>query len=160
MNIFLPFTHLRAETYLACKAATALVTAVPLQDHEWSYADYWIERWQAGETFINVEQDVVPTPEVLHSMWDCPEPYCLAQYCYPWAGAPIDHSPIGCAKFSDSFIAAHQGLFVRHLHWHEPQHLIINASLNKFHLHLPPALHLHVNDQWPLDARRKYDTPR
>lgn len=165
MRIFIPFTHLRSETYLACiNAAQALsndcVNIWPIRDHEHGYADYWVERWQEGRKFINVEQDVVPHKSVLEEMWDCPEDYCICQYAYPWAGSPIDHSPIGCAKFSEHFIAAHQGIMLHRQHWHEPQHIIINATLNKFHLHTPPALHLHVTDQWPMDARRKYETPR
>lgn len=155
MRIFIPFTHLRSETLTACVDATL----VALKDKEWGYADYWITRWQDGEKFINVEQDVVPMSGVLEEMWNCREPYCKTDYCYPFAGSRIDVSPVGCAKFSSEFIAAHPAIFTRHLHWHEPQHIIINASLNKAHVHGPPSLHLHVGEDWPLDARRKYATP-
>lgn len=158
MRIYIPFTHLRSETYLACirAAGPGGTNIIPIGDHEWGYADYWIEQWQKGETFINVEHDVVPRPEALIEMWDCPEPYCLCNYIYPYAESPVETSPIGCAKFSSDFIGSHQGIFVRHLHWHDPQHVIIAAGLNKFHLHEPPALHLHVNENWPTDARRRY----
>lgn len=159
-NVFIPFTHLRSETYLASENAGCKTTLWPIKDHEYGYADYWVERWTKGERFINLEQDVVPSIDLLWELWTCPEPYCIAQYAYPWAGSPVDHSPIGCAKFAPEFIARFPQLFVRRLHWHEPQHLIIDRSLNKYHLHGPPALHLHVNDNWPNDARRKYDTPR
>lgn len=156
MRIFIPFTHLRCETFLACPGAILY----PLSDHEKGYGVYWLDRWMAGETFINVEQDVVPLHGVLEEMWNCPEPYCRTEYAYPYAGSRIDTSPIGCAKFSDQFIAANYGLFPQKgLHWHDPQHLILNASLNKGHVHNPPSLHIHVSDDWPLDARRKYQTP-
>ena len=152
MRIFIPFTKLRCETYLACPGAVL----VPLRNHELDYALYWQERWREGESFINVEHDVVPRPSTLQEMWDCPEDYCLLQYAYPWEGSPIDHSPIGCAKFSSNFIAGHQILFLQGQHWHDPQHQIIGASLNKYHLHHPPALHLHVTEDWPLAPRRQY----
>ena len=156
MKIFLPFTHLRCETYLACPGATL----VPLFDHDKGYGVYWMERWMEKETFINVEQDVVPHAGVLQEMWDCPEIYCRTEYSYPYAGSRIDTSPIGCAKFSAEFIAMHSGLFPnKGLHWHDPQHLILNATLNKAHVHGPPSLHLHVQDDWPLDAKRRYQTP-
>lgn len=156
MKIYIPFTHLRSETYGACPGANLY----PIYDKEWGYADYWIERWRDCQTFINVEHDVVPCGDSLSEMWNCPEPYCLCNYIYPFAGSPVETSPIGCAKFSSEFISQHQGIFVRHLHWHDPQHMIINASLGKYHLHQPPALHLHVDDTWPLDARRRYGTVR
>lgn len=164
MKIYLPFTHLRSETYLSAKAAIdsepfSYFALCPLSDHEHGYADYWMNRWLEGETFINLEQDVVPVGGVLAAMWNCPEPYCRTEYSYPYAGAPIHTSPIGCAKFTSEFIARHHGIFVRNQHWHDPQHQILNASLNKGHVHDPPSVHLHINSDWPLDARRKYETP-
>lgn len=133
---------------------------VPLRNHEHGYALYWQDVWRRGETFINVEHDVVPRVEVLREMWECPEDYCLTQYAYPWAGSPVTDSPIGCAKFSDRFIAQHQVLFLQGQHWHDPQHIIIGASLNRFHLHVPPSLHLHVSAEWPLSAKRQYGVDR
>lgn len=163
MMILLPFTHLRSETYVACVKACdhfAQFHLVPITNHEFGYADHWVDAWQRGETFINVEQDVVPSPAALREMWECPAPYCKLDYIYPWSGSPRGVSPIGCAKFSKEFIAEHHGLFTGRLHWHEPQYLILNASLNLAHIHEPPALHLHVTEDWPLDARRLYATPQ
>jgi hypothetical protein len=110
----------------------------------------------AGERFINLEQDVVPSRFLLQEMWDCGEDYCIAQYSYPWPGSPIHHSPIGCAKFSAGFIGINRSIVFNGVIYQEPQYQIINASLNKFHLHNPPALHLHVTEDWPLDVRNKY----
>ena len=155
MNVYLPFTHLRCETYEACLGAKL----IPLRDHEKSYGYYWHDIWEKGETFINVEQDVVPLAGVLEEMWNCPHPYCRTEYSYPWAGSRIDTSPIGCAKFSSEFIAQYPKIFLRGIVWHEPQHVILNASLNKGHVHNPPSLHLHVADDWPLEALRRFKTP-
>lgn len=157
MRIFVPFTHLRAETYSVCHALGA--EFIPLLDHEKDYGRYWDQRWIEGESFINVEQDVVPTKVLLREMWDCPHDYCIAQYSYPWTGSPVDHSPIGCAKFSSGFIGANRQIVFNGVVWHEPQYQIINASLNKFHQHYPNAMHLHVTADWPLDMRNKYDRP-
>ena len=153
VRVFIPFTHLRCETYLAAPDAVLC----PLPDHQNGYADYFLDRWREGQAFINLEQDVVPMKGVLQTMWDCPEYYCVTNYGYPWAESPIHVSPIGCAKFSAGFIAVHHQIFMKGLHWHMPQHQIINATLNKFHLHDPPSLHLHVAEDWPLDARRRYE---
>lgn len=137
---------------MACPGAVL----VPLRDHEKDYGRYWDERWRLGQSFINVEQDVVPIAPVLEEMWNCPEPYCKTDYIYPWTGSHVDVSPIGCAKFSSEFIARHNTLIFNGTTWHEPQYIIINASLNKAHLHQPASLHLHVEASWPLDVRRLY----
>ena len=157
MRIFIPFTKLRVETYTACRRAERRVQLWPIENYHYGYAEYWIHRWQHGGRFINVEHDVVPVAEALTEMWHCPEDYCICNYRYPYAGSRIDTSPIGCAKFSAEFIAAHQGIFVHRQYWHEIQYLILNATLNKAHIHEPPAVHLHVQDDWPLDARKTYE---
>lgn len=157
MRIFVPFTHLRCETFIACQKYEA--TLVPLYDHQKDYGKYWARRWEEGLPFINCEQDVVPVSTALQEMWDCPHDYCRTDYRYPWAGSPVDVSPIGCAKFSAGFIAANRSLCFNGTHWHEPQYLILNASLNKAHVHQPASLHLHITPDWPLDARNQYGVP-
>ena len=150
MRIFLPFTHLRCETFCACPGAIL----IPLLDHDRDYGKYWAERWREGLLFINVEQDVVPSLNAMKEMWNCPNPYCRLDYCYPHK--PNDSSPIGCAKFSAQFIAQNHGLLLQGCTYHDPQYMIISASLNKACVHQPPALHLHIDQNWPLDFKRKY----
>lgn len=112
MRIFLPFTNLRTATYLAAHGATL----VPI-DNPYGYSRYFAERWSEGRTFINIEHDVVPTRELLGSLWQCPSTLCVTRF----ADIP-DHEPIiswlGCVKISAQFIAEHPIQWGSQL-WHD-----------------------------------------
>lgn len=46
---------------------------------------YWRvirELWAEGKPLILVEHDLVPTPEQLQELADCPEPVCTVRYAY------------------------------------------------------------------------------
>ena len=97
IKIFVPFTNLRAQVMLAIPNAIF----VPIVDKEFGYSQYFKERWEEGETFINVEHDVVPRKEILEEMMNCSEPLCVAGYSSSIPEATgISH--IGCAKISKS----------------------------------------------------------
>jgi hypothetical protein len=106
IRIFVPFTSLRAQTF----AALPNGIFVPLLDKFYGYGEYFRQRWEEGEQFINVEQDVVPRMDILQEMWNCSEPLCVAGYCSSIPEATgISH--IGCAKISKSLILKSPGIF-------------------------------------------------
>jgi hypothetical protein len=95
MRIFLPFSELRAQTFMAVPGAILVPTI-----GDYGYSKYLNERWEEGQTFINVEHDIVPTKEILESIWNCPEPLCVTAY----EGDPPQVSYLACVKISDNFI--------------------------------------------------------
>lgn len=112
MRIFVPFTSLRAATYCATLGAVLVPIITPTD-----YARHFAARWQEGSTFINVEHDVVPTPEQLAEIWNCPAALCVTQF----ADIP-DHAPVttwlGCTRISAEFIASHPIPWGNQL-WHD-----------------------------------------
>lgn len=108
MKIFVPFARLRSETFIALPTAIL----VPLVG-DYAYAEYFRARWKEGETFINVEHDVMPPPKVLESMWNCESAICTTGYVY--RDSPSDFQPEitygGCIKISQQFILEHPNLW-------------------------------------------------
>ena len=106
MNVFCPHTvnHLLLETKAALDGIAQFIE-LPEGDDQ-AYRRYFIDRWEAGEPFINVEHDVAPTLEQLQDLWSCPEHWCSCGYF------PFDNIPyFGCVKFSAGFIKFHRGLW-------------------------------------------------
>lgn len=65
------------------------------------YHNLIADLWHDGETFLTVEQDIVPAAGALEEMANCPEPWCAFAYEYP----PFGHyAGMGCAKFSADLI--------------------------------------------------------
>lgn len=135
MKIFIPFTLLRQQTYLSAPNAKL----VPLVNR-YSYSKYFKERWRDKETFINIEHDVVPTPDILKSMWDCVSELCVAGYSSKLQVAR-GTAFTGCAKISASIIERNSGLFNEPCDWIECEGRIAKASNEQFCYH-GEVLHL------------------
>lgn len=59
--------------------------------------------WEKRQTFIVVEQDVVPWPGAIAALEACPEPWCAHAYDTRYemeGGAPGDAVYLGCVKFA------------------------------------------------------------
>lgn len=95
VRIFIPFSELRAATFLSAPEAILIPTT-----GDFGYSEYMKQRWMEGVTFINIEHDVVPTREILESIWNCPEPLCVTAYEHD----PPQVSYLACVKISDTFI--------------------------------------------------------
>src|SRR5262245_36727721 len=97
-------------TSAKCPAVSALNSErIPFKLVEvsgnYSYGRALHQLWEEGESFINVEHDIVPWPGALEKMWKCKSAMCMYQY-------PIGHSglisgSLGCVKFSDELIDAY-----------------------------------------------------
>lgn len=98
MRIFVPYTELQRATRIALRHHDYTTVNVART----GYLAYWQARWKDGQTFINVEHDVVPWPGALEQLWECPKPWCAFGYAEPVPGYPV----LGCAKFSAEAIAA------------------------------------------------------
>lgn len=96
MNVIVPHTPegLKPETRKAVLAHAP--EFFPLVG-ESAYHDLIAALWSQQEGFVTVEQDVVPGPEDIQAIIDCPEPWCAYAYDYPPFGL---YAGMGCAKFS------------------------------------------------------------
>ena len=77
--------------------------------------------WDAGESFINVEHDIVA--HNTSGLKTCPHDWCAAPY--PYLDRPRQFG-LGCVKFSSALIARHPEMFAVIGTWcndkHPPQH--------------------------------------
>jgi hypothetical protein len=97
MQICVPYTRLTDATrvFLSCYDD---VKYVELDDDPWSYTRYMQDRWDEGQTFINVEHDVVGWPGALERLMACEKPWCVHGYTIKIEGAT---APFGFAKITD-----------------------------------------------------------
>ena len=84
--------------------------------------DYYITiatLWAQGQTFVTVEQDIVPAPGMIEEMLNCPEPWCAYGYEYP----PFGHyAGMGLAKFSAELLAKLPDAMVETGKWADDKH--------------------------------------
>lgn len=152
MKVFLPFTRLRSETYHAIPDGVL----VPLTDRTNGYGQYFKERWDAGEGFVNVEQDVVPKEGLIDEMVGCQSEVCFASYVYPGQPERLNRGTyLGCVKISDKFIQRNPTLFDNQpMNWSMPEGLIWAALEHP--CHHDSVLHLHVDSLWPPEEINRY----
>ena len=115
-----------------------------------SYFELMEALWAKGESFLVLEQDVLPAMKDYRRMLTCSQPYCIAPYSGP--GKHMIDKGLGFTRFRDTCIQAHPNLFaqIRGLADSEPFHpedwrrldVRMNFWLGKAHLHEPVA-HLH-----------------
>lgn len=84
MRVVVPFNHLHPDTHQALKDWPG-VEFRSTRDDDYAYGRLLRELWADGEDFLLVEHDVVPTPEHLARMAECPNPYCAAPYAWQQA---------------------------------------------------------------------------
>ena len=125
-----------------------------------SYCALMSRLWSEGEGFIVVEQDVLPTVEILHEMWTCPEEWCHGYWIDPPSDIP-HWQWLGCAHFSASLLKRAPDIMgklaeQRQTHWNQ-QDISLCLALQATrdgrgpHLHNPPVTHLHRE----MEERRK-----
>jgi len=151
MLVFVPFTRLCALTHKALPHACF----VPLIDKEYGYGRYFQERWAQRKTFINVEHDIVPTMEVLESMWECKAPLCISGYHYPEQEGRVDIAYLGCAKISKELIEANPNGFLELKHWTQCDGEIWKMTGETYCQH-GSVLHLHVDSHWTPEAIARF----
>lgn len=150
MNVFVPFTKLRAETFSAVPCATF----VPLLDKNMGYGQYFRDRWREGKTFINLEHDVVPTQKMLDELWECEKLFCFAGYVYP-GQTKFDTSYLGCVKITERLINENPRLFDDPPNWYGCEGRILELVNGRICCH-GSVLHLHVDETWSKEDIEKY----
>lgn len=136
MRIFIPYTQLRPETLISVKGLP--FTLVQMSEELFGYYQYFISRWEEGETFINLEHDILPTKKILQELWNCPKPWCGIGY-----GGEDSTAYLGCVKFSKEFIKANPDLWKDPIHWGECDIHIVASTKIPYHAHSGEVKHLH-----------------
>jgi hypothetical protein len=124
---------LRMETVNAV-AECGFPTAAKEMLEEDSYYKLIEELWADGETFITVEQDIVPAPGDIRQLAECPEPWCAFAYEYPPFGL---YAGMGLAKFSADLIKQFPDAMKITGGWHDAKHgpahwCTVDAWLKKY----------------------------
>lgn len=106
MRIFIPYTEIQPATKIAMIGYEYTPIETP---GEFGYGEYFKQRWEDGQTFINVEHDTVAWPGAIEAIWECPELWCAYDAHLPvHRGRDIHHEttavPIALAKISKEFI--------------------------------------------------------
>lgn len=155
-RIVLPFVAggLRQEAVQALSQSRLPFDAIRLDaGDDGAYAALVEQLWAAGETFILVEQDVVPTRSQLLALARCHGNWC--SYCYAGAGYP--RAPmLGCVKFGRELLARRPEvgqtvLLTHHTRTHHVGWRSVNETLSHhlwtlgetWHRHHPDVVHLH-----------------
>lgn len=116
VNIFLPYTKF----YPATPISLIGFNYQPVKtEGEFGYSQYFKDRWAEGQTFINIEQDVVVWPGAIRALWQCPHDWCVHDFHLPnHQTRNLENEkvgvPIGCVKISAEAIRRTSGI------WDEP----------------------------------------
>lgn len=135
LNIFIPYTDIKPATLIALIGYNYMPVKL---EGDYGYYEYFKKRWDERKTFINIEHDVVVYPSALEAIWNCPEEWCAYDYHLPIHRKQSlgSNVPLGCVKFSPSFIEKTHDL------WSEP------VKWNVFDVHIA-KLGLSVHQHYP-----------
>jgi hypothetical protein len=146
MRIIVPFTRLRPETYLALEKTD--------YDYETEYVGisddaYWTllaKLWKAGEAFIIVEHDIVPTETALFQLAACDQDWCAWPYDYFSQAYGL-----ACMKFEAELISRHPNLIEQIAQMsdteHPPKHWCrLDAWLERTLWASGEPLHRHIGE--------------
>lgn len=84
-----------------------------------SYFNILAHAWDAGESFINIEHDIVSRETSLEYLERCPGDWCAAPY--PYLDRPRQFG-LGLVKFSAAIIARQPNMFEDISTWHNGAH--------------------------------------
>jgi len=120
--LYVPHTRMSEATEVFLRTALAVpegmeVHKVDVTDNPWGYPDHLRERWAQGESFINMEHDIVPWPGALHRLIECPEPWCFYGYQTDIDFAANGAAPFGLVKFGSDLIATIPDVWTDHRAW-------------------------------------------
>lgn len=154
-NVIVPFVprFLRAQTRAAVPDARFIDVSA---DHR-AYWRLLHDLWTESERFIIVEHDIVPTPEMIESLWNCPSDWCA----HPYRMDDIVTTAFGLVAFGPRLLRGTSDLLERildqHRVWSGLDSVVI-AELHRRgyaeHVHEPEVVHLHQPAPPPQTRRR------
>ena len=119
-------------------------------DSSYAYVDLLGKLWDKGETFINLEHDVVPWPGALDELYNCDQPCCRFSYPMFPPGSRDERifgAGIGCIKFTEEVIRNTTADSWLHLAWWELDGQIISEIKGAgyaIHEHSPDVAHVRL----------------
>lgn len=140
---------------------------VDVTGDEFGYYRMLRAAWQAGESFINLEEDVLPTMAQLNELWQCPSDWCSLRYPYPSFLEPGQPphliASFGCVKFGGKLLQRdiwREPKLRNPVPWHDLDFQIMTtvredprigpSSWRFAHVHRGPARHLSVEKDYPM----------
>ena len=158
MNVYVPYTKLERATKRAVYGTHPHL--VELIDNE-SYYDYFVDRWNEGKDFINVEHDVAPWPGALQELWACDKPWCAFGYEPDTDYANPAYTPaLGCVRFKASFITGLADMWdvLEDRHWQRLDgHLASYARAYGFEVHQHRPAVLNIGQGFKLHNPEEHD---
>lgn len=115
--------------------------------HDDAYRQLLRDLWLEGESFIIVEQDIVPWPGALEELWRCP---CYwGSNTYKLHGGEGIHHGFGCTKITTALMARLPKVWDEPGHWSELDQRLWFAAREigqEPHPHRPPVIHLNPRE--------------
>jgi hypothetical protein len=147
MKVVVPFTMRHIDTIESVPADTMWIDVSAHDDRYW---EVLADLWDAGETWVNIEHDVVCRADVLHDFEPCPEPWCLHAYDnHSREDAEAWRNALGATRFRSELMRAVPdavtSIPVQHRGWRNVCDGIGNnlrAAGYTHHVHAP-AVHHH-----------------
>jgi hypothetical protein len=102
VKIVLAFTHIAPGVREALSATGRSWDEADVSASDIAYWELLRDLWAEGQTFYNVEQDVIVRPDTFDELEACPEPWC--GFPVPYLGG--EYPGMACVKFSSEIIAA------------------------------------------------------
>ncbi len=119
---------------------------------EFAYGRILRDYWEQGESFINIEPDIVPRPDVFEALNECGCEY--GAFPYSW-GTDVGVA-LGCTWWKDSFIARYPNAMreavganvgFRQLDVVFQRHILARNHGEQPHMHLPAVEHKNPSKQ-------------
>lgn len=138
MKVFIPYTKLSDATVISLIGYDADPVKV---DGKYGYSQYFKDRWETGESFINVEHDCVIWPGAIEALEECQEPWCVYDYSLPNhrlrnLEEEVNGIPLGCMKISTETISKIPECWDEKIDWsYCDQHLTKYALKHRLRVH-------------------------
>jgi hypothetical protein len=147
--VVVPYTTLDDLTRWSLERDGLRPRYVDVSDHDWAYWRLLCELWEAQQTVVIVEHDIVAPPGAVRAMLDCPRDWCAHEYRM----GHLFGTGLGLTKLSGAIMArtptAVSRILPQHRGWAALDSIVL-ATLTRNgeaeHVHQPRAGHLHYAD--------------
>lgn len=114
IKVYIPFTKAQDATIIS----TWDYDPIKVDTSKTGYSQYFKDRWNDRETFINIEQDVVIWDGAIESLINCSQPWCLYDYkSEPWDYNMLRSVHLGCTKITSSLIEKTKEIWDDEIEW-------------------------------------------
>lgn len=108
MKVYVPATEVQLATRLYMQnqlvEKDVQYEIVDVYLDPWAYTGHLEECWHRGETFVNLEHDIVPWPGAITAITECTEPWCFYGYVPEIDCVKNGCAPLGLAKITSELI--------------------------------------------------------